>query len=644
MSLFNATSSLRERQVAHLKRMLCLNSQGEEAEQDLVWKVLILDSKSTKIISSVLRVNDLLEYGITVHSLISQRRAVLADVPVVYFVQPTLENVSAIIKDIENDQYSSFYINFTSSLSRSLLEDFAKRVASTGKADRIKQVWDQYLDFIVTEPNLFSLECPKIYSTFNSAKTSEDEINAQVETIAQGLFSEIVTMGPIPIIRANRNGPAELISQRLDQKLRDHVINTRQQHSNSNNEKSVFVLLDRDVNLQSMFAHSWIYQCMVSDVFNLQRNTISIEKDLGNGKKSIKRFDIEPKDFFWNSNASLPFPDAVENVELELNQYTQDAKDITAKTGYSSIKDIDPSDQKDTQHIQEAIKALPELTHRKSIIDTHMSVLSELIKELQSKSLDSFFEIEQNVNDKTIETQFKELLNDKSNGDNKMDKLRTYVILFLSKDLTKEYCDECEKKLELLGCNLSPLSHIKKVKDMTKMTQMQLTTTAEDESSNSYLGNRGDLFSNISSKLLNLDGSGKISEGFGTLVNGLKKLLPAKTHLPITNITESIMNPQVANQQSLKLTDDYLYFDPNITRGSHSKQPKRSTYNECTVFVVGGGNYLEYSNLQDWCNDWNLKDPNSNVNGVTMGKKRVVCYGSTSLITADEFLEECSNI
>lgn len=643
MSLFAATSTLRERQVEHLKRMLCLNSAGKETELELVWKVLVLDSKSTKIISSVLRVNDLLEYGITVHSMINQRRAALADVPVIYFVQPTLENVSTIIKDIENDQYSSFYINFTSSLSRSLLEDFAKRVASTGKADRIKQVWDQYLDFIVTEPNLFSLECPNIYSKFNSPKTSEDEINSQVEIIAQGLFSEIITMGPIPIIRANRNGPAELISQRLDQKLRDHVINTRQQHSNSNSnaEKSVFVLLDRDVNLQSMFAHSWIYQCMVSDVFNLQRNTITIEKDVGDGKKSVKRFDIEPKDFFWNSNASLPFPDAVENVELELNQYTQDAKDITAKTGYSSIKDIDPSDKKDTQHIQEAIKALPELTHRKSIIDTHMSVLSELIKELQSKSLDSFFEIEQNVNDKNIETQFKELLKDKSNEDNKMDKFRTYVILYLSKDLPKEFCEECETKLAQLGCDLSPLSHIKKVKDMTKMTQMQLTTTADDDSSNSYLGNRGDLFSNISSKLLNLDGSGKISEGFGTLVNGLKKLLPAKTHLPITNIAESIMNPQAANQQSLKLTDDYLYFDPNITRGSHSKQPKRSTYNECTVFVVGGGNYLEYSNLQDWCNEWNTKDTNSSVNGVTMGKKRVVCYGSTSLITADEFLKEC---
>lgn len=624
--------------------MLCLNQEVQEAEQELVWKVLILDSKSTKIISSVLRVNDLLEYGITVHSMITQRRAVLADVPVVYFVQPTLENVSAIIKDIENDQYSSFYINFTSSLSRSLLEDFAKRVATTGKADRIKQVWDQYLDFMVTEPNLFSLECPNIYTKFNSPKTSEDDINAQVEIIAQGLFSEIVTMGPIPIIRANRNGPAELISQRLDQKLRDHVINTRQQHSSASGEKSVFVLLDRDVSLQSMFAHSWIYQCMVSDIFNLQRNTISIEKDLGEGKKSVKRYDIEPKDFFWNSNASLPFPDAVENVELELNQYTQDAKDITAKTGYSSIKDIDPTDQKDTQHIQEAIKALPELTHRKSIIDTHMSVLSELIKELQSKSLDSFFEIEQNVNDKTVESQFTDLLNTTSEGENKMDKLRTYVILYLSKDLSKEYCAQCEKKLEELGCDLSSLSHIKKVKEMTKMTQMQLTTAAEDESSSSYLGNRGDLFSNISSKLLNLDGSGKISEGFGTLVNGLKKLLPAKTHLPITNIAESIMNPTAANQQSLKLTDDYLYFDPNITRGAHSKQPKRATYNECTVFVVGGGNYLEYSNLQDWCNEWNANDTGANVNGVAMGKKRVVCYGSTSLITADEFLAECSGI
>lgn len=664
MSLISSAQSLRSRQISNLKKMLHLNTEIETGlvesttqttESDLIWKVLILDKKSTSIVSSVLRVNDLLEYGITMHAMIDKRRAQLEDVPVIYFVEPTPENVATIIKDIENDQYYQFYINFTSSLSRSLLEEFAKKVALTGKSDRIKQVFDQYLDFIVTEPNLFSLELKDTYYQFNSPSSTEALINEKIDQISNGIFSSVLTMGSIPIIRANKGGPAELIAQRLDAKLRDHVINTRKLsthatdiHSSLSNGNFVLILLDRNVNLTSMFSHSWIYQCMVNDVFKLERNTIKIEKVIkdsnGNEKMEMKKFDIEPKDFFWEQNAALPFPNAVENVESELNSYTEDAKQITAKTGYSSIQEIDLKDDTDTQHIQDAIKLLPELTFRKNIIDLHMTVLSDLIKELDSKNLDSFFEIEQNLNDPKIQKQFLELLSSNAKENNSLDKLRTYIILYLSCDLPKSFCDTCESQLSKLDIDLSALQYIKKVKEFTKLSEMQLSTSS-NTNSNSHIQNKGALFSNLSSKLINLtDGSSKLSEGFGSLVSGIKNLLPEKSNLPVTNIVESIMNPNQANANSLKLTDDYVYYDPSITRGAHSKQPKRKTYSEGMVFIVGGGNYAEYSNLQDWCNEWNIKQ---GVNSGSVGGSsaaKMVCYGSTDIITAKDFIEECGKL
>ncbi|KAH3667966.1 hypothetical protein OGAPHI_001720 [Ogataea philodendri] len=649
MSLETVPNSLRDRQIANLKRMLHLNVGSDidlvssTNEEELIWKVLVLDQRSTGIVSSVLRVNDLLEYGITMHSLITQKRTSLPEVPAIYFVEPTAENIAKIIVDLENDYYSDYYINFTSSLNRSLLEEFAKKVALSGKAGKVKQVFDQYLDFIVTEPNLFSLDLPNVYSQFNNPKTTETQITTIADKIANGLFASVLTMGSVPIIRSNRGGPAELISQRLDQKLRDHVINTRQsvssasQHSNS--DRLVLILLDRNIDLASMFAHSWIYQCMVSDVFKLDRNTIEIRKTLPGDKTEVKRLDIDPKDFFWNKNASLPFPDAVENVEKELSKYTEEAKEITTKTGYSSIKEIDPTDQGDTLHIQEAIKALPELTQRKNIIDMHMTVLSELIKELDSKNLDAFFEVEQNVGNPATQKRFLELLNTKTKTDNHEDKLRTYIMLTLTSDLPKSFADECEKILADLNCDLTSLKHIKQIKEITKLSSMNLSDAYFNNDTSASNNNKGALFSNLSSKLMGLtEGSSKLTEGFGSLISGLKNLLPEKKSLPITNIVESIMNPTSANQESLKMTDDYLYFDPNMTRGSHSKPPKRSSYNEAMVFVVGGCNYLEYSNLQDWCIRIN------ETAGVSGTSQKMVCYGSTEIVTAEKFLKECSQL
>lgn len=652
MSLVEKPLTLREKQVSKLKKMIHLNQEtnnnllSPSNQEELIWKVLVMDRHSTAIVSSVLRVNDLLEYGITMHALIDQNRTPLPDVPAIYFVTPTAGNIAMIIDDINGDQYSTFYINFTSSLSRSLLEEFAKQVAKSGRSNRIKEVYDQYLDFIVTEPELFSLEMNNVYAKFNGPKTTEEQINSSVGTIVDGLFSSILTSGSMPIIRCNRGGPAELVAQRLDEKLRDYAINMRQAAGrnvdasvNLQTGRSVLVILDRNVDLSSMFAHSWIYQCMVSDAFKLERNTIEIDGRDKDGKPTLKRYDIDPNDFFWKDNSSLPFPDAVEHVEAELAQYTKEAKELTSKTGYSSIKDIDPNDKSDTAHIQEAIKALPELTQRKNIIDMHMSVLTDLIKQLEAKSLDSFFEVEQSLGDQKTQNQFLELLKDDSKNDNAKDKLRTYIVMYLKCDLPKSYCNQCEELLNKTGVDMSALSYVKKVKELNKLSAMSTLPTPETTNEQkSLIGGGSALFSGLSSKLMGLttEGSSKLSEGVGSLISGIKNLLPEKTNLPITNIMESIMVPDRANQDSVKLTDDYLFFDPGATRGTHSKPPKRSSYTEGMAFVVGGGNYLEYSNLQDWCKNLNAAQGTANT------QQHTVSYGSTKICSVDEFLGECS--
>lgn len=187
--------------------MLHLNKDGTadltlaSKSEEIVWKVLVMDKKSQAVISSVLRVNDLLRCGITVHALLSGSRSPLPDVPAIYFVEPSVENVTQIIQDLQNDTYESFYVNFTLTINRELLEEFAKKVSLCGKGNKIKQVYDQYLDFIVTEPNLFSLDTAKTFTQFNSPSTSEDNIHRLANTIADGLLATLVTMNCVPIIR-----------------------------------------------------------------------------------------------------------------------------------------------------------------------------------------------------------------------------------------------------------------------------------------------------------------------------------------------------------------------------------------------------------------------------------------------------------
>ncbi|CEP61443.1 syntaxin-binding protein LALA0_S03e02982g [Lachancea lanzarotensis] len=637
-------NSLRDRQIALINKMLMFNQDTSTSDltsgsdfQEVVWKALVLDAKGTAIVSSILRVNDLLKAGVTVHSLIQQKRSPLPDVPVVYFVQPTQENIDAIVQDLIEEKYAEFYINFTSVLNRELLENFAKQVSSSGKTDRIKQVFDQYAEFVVTEPDLFSLELPLVFRQLNDPNSTENAINSLCETIANGLYDAIMTVNSIPIIRAPKGGSAEIVARILEGKLRDYVINTRANSASVSHslERFVLVILDRNIDLASMFAHSWIYQSLVFDVFKLARNTITIPTETKEGQEKEKKMDLDPKDFFWSANAHLPFPDAVENVEAALAAYKAEAEEITRKSGVSELSDLDPSAGNDTLNIQEAVNKLPELTSRKSVIDTHMSVLASLLSQLESRGLDAFFEIEQGQDSPKSRQRFMETLKD-GKTNNLEDKLRTFILLYLTSttDLPQSFIKEVEDYFKGQDYDIRALSYIYKSKGLMKMSALSLQNKSLESNGtgkNKASGtNSSVLLSGLSNKLYGLT-EGKIQGGVGSLISGIKNFLPEKKTIPVTNVVEAVMDPLNSSQKNLETTDDYLYFDPKMVRGSHSKKPKRQSYTKSIVFVVGGGNYLEYQNLQEWAHS-------------QQANTKSVIYGSTAIVTPANFVDEMASL
>jgi hypothetical protein len=98
---------------------------------------------------------------------------------------------------------------------------------ASGTAEHLAQVYDQYLNFVVSEPDLFHLNMKGAYHTLNSGQTPDQELDNVMDRIVSGLFSVVVTMGVVPIIRCPKGGAAEDISAKLDRKLRDHILNSK---------------------------------------------------------------------------------------------------------------------------------------------------------------------------------------------------------------------------------------------------------------------------------------------------------------------------------------------------------------------------------------------------------------------------------
>lgn len=591
--------SLRATQTAALVRMLRFNT---EQEGETVWKVLVFDKAGRDIISSVLRMSDLFSNGVTLHLLLDADRAPLSDVPAIYFVEPTAANVQRIGQDIASNLYQSWSLNFTRPLSRSLLEDLAGKTLHTSA--RVNQVWDQYLQFAVLENDIYSLELPQVYRQLGDPRAAENEIEAVVGSIVDGLFCMLLTQDSIPIIRASRGNAAEMVAQALDERLRSYLANQRQRLPDS--KRPVLVLVDRNVDLVSMFSHSWTYQSLITDACEFRRNSVKV---------GDKLYDLDPKDEFWEKNKRLPFPEVADNLDAALTQYKQDAQRLTGNA--------DPDLENGAQHLRSALTVLPELTARKACIDMHMNISTVLLKAIGDRGLAQLFEAEETAQRQTPRA-IKDLITNKE-FTNSEDKLRLYLLYFVvSSKLSTADQQDLEAALSEQGCDLTSLRYVRRTKEISKMNMVTQNATVPSKTQDAALFHR---VTGITSRLTErLNQGASLTEGFGSLVSGVRSFLPeGRTSLPLTRIVENLLEPNNGSG----VTDDYLYFDPRESRGSLTKPPKRTSHDECFVCMIGGGNFYEYANVAEW---------------VANQPGKSVVYGATDIGSPSDFVKQCHDL
>ncbi|XP_054724938.1 sec1 family domain-containing protein 1-like [Uloborus diversus] len=622
---------LREKQINALKRMLNFNANVTKTSvAEPVWKVLVYDRFGQDIISPLLSVKELREMGVTLHLLLHSDREPIPDVPVLYFVMPNDENITRIAQDFRNQLYDSYCLNFISPISRQKLEDLASASIQAGCVSSVSSVFDQYLNFITLEDDMYILrhqDCGSInYFAFNRGDVKDSEMEKIIDNVVDSLFSVFVTLGVVPIIRSPRGNAAEVVAEKLDKKIRENLRDTRNSLFTTDGmptsftfQRPLLVVLDRNQDMATPLHHTWTYQALAHDVLDLQLNRVTIEETtektshLGaRPRKKTKTFDLNPSDKFWMQYKGSPFPIVAEAVQEELDSYRsseEEVKRLKAAMGLdadSSNDEIINSVTDNTAKLTSAVSSLPELLEKKRIIDMHMTIATAILDHIKSRKLDVYFEIEEKIMGKaTLEKSLMDMISDPEAG-LPSDKLRLFLMSFIcGPSLSEAEVDQYVTALQDAGCDSETMKYMRRWKSYSKISQ----------TANQYSG--GTKTVSMFSKLM--------SHGSQFVMEGVKNLVVKKHNLPITRIVDSLMEIK-----SLPETEDYRYFDPKLLRATDSSMvPRnRAPFQDAVVFVVGGGNYIEYQNLIDY------------TKGKTNPMQKKIIYGCSDLVNADRFLKQ----
>ncbi|CAF0707532.1 unnamed protein product [Brachionus calyciflorus] len=617
--------SIRDKQIEIIKCMLNFNQPLSNSSNldEPQWKVLVYDEFGQDIISPLLTIKELRDLGVTAYLLLKNDRDPIPDVPAIYFISPTPENVARLCQDLKNELYESYYLNFISPIPRTLLEDVAQAAIAANCVQQVCKIFDQYSNFISLEDELFYLKNPNqdiiSYYSLNKGDVSENEMNEIINTITDSLFSVFVSLGSIPIIRCPKGTAAEFVAEKLDKKIRENLRDARNSLfvndtlSSSNQlsfQRPLLILLDRNFDLATPLHHTWTYQALLHDVFELELNRINLDNHVSSphvSSKESKKYDILSTDKLWKLQKGNPFPVVAESVQEELDRYKQYDNEIQSLK--KSMDGRDNSEESfnflnETSKLSNAISSLPELTEMKRLLEMHTNIATSLLGKIKERKLDIYYETEEKIMLKaTLEKSIMEVINDPEAGTNE-DKLRLFIIYYLcNPNLSQAELDQYLIQLKEANCDIDSLKYIKRYKTLSKRNY-----------SNQYNDNTASGTVNTFSNL--------ISKSSKFVMEGVKNLIVKQHKFPITRIADGLME-----QKSSPDTDDYRYFDPKLIKsdGNRIKTP----VSDAVVFVIGGGNYIEYQNLLD------------NAKTKTAGgfPKRII-YGCTEMINGSDLVKQ----
>ena len=260
--------------------------------------ILIVDPHTTSIISSCMRMFDIMENGILTVENIELQREKIPSYSAIYFLRPTKENVELIVNDFKDKpSYKSIYLYFTAHFKT----EWLSLLSSNAKVMKyIKSFIELNIDYLTIESNIFSLEyTTNCLNKLYFPTKNKDILTKELRTIARKLASFYLCSGEIPYIRYDNTSKRSLLCKALAKLVSDYLHKHIKKLNNSNNKfkyntdrpKGTLLILERSLDVLSPLLHEFTYQAMVEDLCTIHGEIVTINQ---------QNYVVSEDDILWN--------------------------------------------------------------------------------------------------------------------------------------------------------------------------------------------------------------------------------------------------------------------------------------------------------------------------------------------------------
>jgi vacuolar protein sorting-associated protein 45 len=353
-------------------------------------KVLILDSTTTQIVSSVYSQTEILKRSVYLVRLLSQEVEAQTHLQAIIFCRPT--SIDDVIRELHHHNHTSYTIFFTASINPTELRLLAEADVIY---ETVVAVYEYYADFIPINRDLWSLQCGTRPQSSSMAMSISAGTSWAVSHAANydrhlsGIASMLKALKrstPHSVRYAKHSAAAEemardLVEQYLDLGGGGGATTT----TGGGGSKLTLLILDRRDDPVTPLLSQWTYQAMVHELLGLNNHRVSLR-----GAVDIAK-DLEEvvlSDDFFALHKYKNFGELGEEIQRLLQDYQRQTKQQTASLS-SSLNTV--------ADMQQFMDQFPELRSRQHTVSKHVAIMGELARLVESCRLFDVSVLEQNL-------------------------------------------------------------------------------------------------------------------------------------------------------------------------------------------------------------------------------------------------------